>query len=398
MDRTKTVSLVAMLLLTVAVIGGLIHTSTEKQTITVEQHPTDDELSREDDVIVRNASQQLADDLELIVHRVDSLRGGDDQTHRLVIHVGGIEDHPTIVVPSGGSFGKIDSQAVSMLGFREQSSDGETLALALTSSPPGSRNVSIYLPTVSRIASMDGISFEFVLAHELGGIPLWNRDALERERNVTRQITTDYILARQAISEGIATKVGVEYTKMYGGNVDPSVLRPDGEDWRSRSMSAVYFEGYQYSSVKNLDSSIDAIDVNSTAAILHPNDNISVSNRPEEPFGEEFRERYDRVYSDRVGELLIRELLVSRGVTKQTAAAAAAGWRNGRLDRYAGGGRTATAWTTVWENQTERRAFVDTYGRAVTVERVDEFDTTLCDSSTRYLLVDGNRVTVFRCN
>lgn len=396
MRKTRLLLLVS--LLTVAAVGGVVHTTTEQQHLSVESNPADDRLSREDEVIVRNASEQLATDLELIVHRVDELRGGNDQIHRIVIHVGGMEDHSTSAVSTGGSFVNIGPQALSLVGFRGQSSDSDLQTLAVTSMRPGSRNVSIYLPTLSRLATLDGPSYEFVLAHELGHIPLRSREVRGQDRNVTRQITTDYILARRAISEGVATRVGVRYTERYGGSVDPSVFQPDDDGWRSRALSAVYFEGYRYASSETLNSTADAIEVNSTAAVLHPNESISVAERPEEPFGERFHRQYERVFSDRVGELLIRELLVSRGIDRQTAATAAAGWRNGRLDRYVGGGRTVTAWTTVWENQTERRAFLDAYREAVTVESVEQFDTERCGSDTRYVVIQDERVVVFRCN
>lgn len=361
----------------------------------VEPRESDDRLQREDEVIVRNASADFADDLRLIVHRVDDLRGGDDVRHRIVLEVGAIREEDAPGVTNREGFVTFDSAMIRFLGANPGQSDPPT-ALALLSNQPGTRNVTIQLPTVSRVRSIEGVSYQSLLAHELGGIPL---RTVQSDSGASRSVTADFILAQRAVGEGVANTVSERYVQRYNGNVDMSKYRPDADDpWKERVLTSVYFEGYQYADARDLTRVPRSGRLNTTAELLHPNLTLSISEPPAEPFDQSFRETYDRVASDRVGELAIRELLVARGLSTDRARRAAAGWRNGRLARYTGDGRLITAWTTAWADEDERAAFVTAYDEAIGLEVVERFENVTCDGETRYAIVRGDRVTIVRCS
>ena len=394
MDRKLT--LVAVGVLAVAAVALAVQPLTPADGVGVTPHESDDRLQREDEVIVHNASGELADDLRLIVHRVDDLRGGDDVRHRIVLRVGAITENQAPSVGSRQGFVTLDQGMVRFLRGDAQRSDDSPTALGLATPEAGTRNVTILLPPVERVRSIDGISYQFLLAHEVAGVPLHK---FSGTGNGSQSVTTDFILVHQGVGQGVANNVATRYVKRYGGGGSASVFRPDADDpWQERVLTSVYYEGYQYADAKNLTRVPRSGIPNTTAELLHPNLTLTVEEPPAEPFDQSFRETYDRVASDRIGELAIRELLVARRLSTDRARRAAAGWRNGRLTRYTGDGRLITAWTTAWADENERAAFVTAYDEAVGLDVVESFENVTCDDETRYAIVRGDRVTIVRCS
>jgi hypothetical protein len=259
---------------------------------------------------------------------------------------------------------------------------------------PGSRDVTVVLPSPDRLASIPAATYGRVIAHEMEHLPYRSVD--ERTISITRPIYTDTILANRAVREGVAEHTGARYVEMYGGDFDRSAPDPEGH-WRNRLTSALYYEGYRYAEATGLRENSGA-EITSTAELLHPTANRSPGRLPERQFARHLNGAADPTTTNRLGELLTRELLVSRGERPTRASEIAAGWRNGRVDRYDTPNGTVTAWTTVWASQTAATAFVRVYEANVPVTRAASFDREQCVSADRLLLVDERRVTVVRCS
>ncbi|MEZ3143948.1 hypothetical protein [Halobaculum sp. MBLA0143] len=249
------------------------------------------------------------------------------------------------------------------------------------------------------MAEIDGMSYSFLVAHELGGASLRARTDEPGGREAPSEVTTDYVLARRGISEGMASYVGYEYVERYGGTFDPRVLRPERTDHpHDRVAQWMYYEGYEFAKARSGPSKHDPIDVRSTHRLLFPGVDSGPEALPNSSFAEQLDGASDPVLTDRPGALVVRTALVSRGVGLDRAEETVAGWRNGRVDRYLAEGTIVSVWTTVWANETAATTFARVYETNVPVTRADSFDSDECQSTERLLLVDDRRVTVVRCS
>lgn len=381
----STLGVVLVATAVVAVVGT--------QDASVTSHPTDEQLQREDNVVVRNASEELAADLKLITHRADTIAGNDGTVSNLTLVVGGSQRFSRSE-PRVGTIPRLNGPQRRTAGFNQDAPESGSEPLAVVSAEPGSRNVTVALPTPARLESIPTVAYGSVIAHEMEHLPYPSLD--KRDISITRPIYTDTILANRAVQEGVAEHTGARYVEMYGGKFERSAPEPENH-WRTRLTSALYYEGYQYAEATNLRDSNEA-SITSTSELLHPTANRSPGALPDQQFARHLNGATDPTTTNRLGELLTRELLVSRGERPTRASEVAAGWRNGRVDRYDTPDGTVTAWTTVWANQTAATAFVRVYEANVPVTRAASFDREQCVSTDRLLLVDERRVTVVRCS
>jgi hypothetical protein len=387
----KSVGVLAVFGILLAVVGVVAVVETEPTSVT--PHSTDEQLQREDTVTVVNASGELAADLRLITHRADALAGNDDTVSNFTLVVGGSRRFSS-PEPRVGTVPRLNRTQRRTAGFNQTVPESRSGPLALVDAEPGSRDVTVVLPSPDRLASIPAATYGRVIAHEMEHLPYRSVD--ERTISITRPIYTDTILANRAVREGVAEHTGARYVEMYGGDFDRSAPDPEGH-WRNRLTSALYYEGYRYAEATGLRENSGA-EITSTAELLHPTANRSPGRLPERQFARHLNGAADPTTTNRLGELLTRELLVSRGERPTRASEIAAGWRNGRVDRYDTPNGTVTAWTTVWASQTAATAFVRVYEANVPVTRAASFDREQCVSADRLLLVDERRVTVVRCS
>lgn len=376
-------------------------TDTKANDIVVTDQPSDGALQREDEVIVENASEQVAENLTLIVHRVDALAKNDDTFSRITLRVGGIESRPDGQTSLGRRLPTASSTSLRAVGFSKTRATPSRKPLAVVSNDPSTPNVTVLLPTLERVQTTPGLSYEFVVAHELGGAIVTLHD--EFDGNLTRtgpiQTTTDSLLARQAVNEGIANNVGAQYVERYRGTFNPEIVFSVSSDahWLTHVSDATYLSGYRYAAANSLRNP-STVSVNTTAAVLHPGANRFVREPPIAIVPQWIDSPGEPTATDRLGELVLRELLITNGVSPTSAGEVAAGWRNGRVDSYDTPNGTVTAWTTIWTDQSATRAFTNAYGANVPVTPAESFERERCLSAERLLLVDGQRVTVVRCS
>ena len=397
-----TVAAIIVLLVTgslAVVVGfGTHDENRDPTTVSVPPHPDDSQLQREDEVVVENASERLAANLSLIVHRVDALVGGDGIRSRYVLEVGGsrsLGERPRF---ASEKFYLMTAASQRLMGFPESRSKRDSGPFALASSPPGSRNATISLPLPRQVTADSGVSYAFILAHEVGNVVNVSRIP---DRDLPETPLTDAALAYTALNEGSATRVGQRYVQKYGGEFDPEEMAPDPDDpWRTRVTAQLYYEGYQYTAARQLNGSQRAA-VSSTAEILHPGANRTAWQLPETTFDRRLEGVSEPTTTNRAGELMVDALLVARGTPPSRAERVAAGWRNGRIDQYDTEERTVAVWTTEWANETAAASFTETYATRVPATRVEGFDEEFnagdCGSNTRLVAQTGDRVQVVSC-
>lgn len=372
---------------------------TEPGVASVSDRPSDDTLQREDEVIVENASDPLAADLRLIVHRVDALAGDDDTFSRIILRVGEVDRTDGERTPVSRRFPTTSEPALRAVGFPNLDGVPAGTPAAVVSNDPRTPNVTVLLPAPQWVRTTPRFSYEFLLGHELGGRTATLHDRVDSVGAGGGRLYTDTLLARLAVNEGVASYVGAQYVERYGGAFDPAaVLEPEPDShWANRVESAAYASGYRYAAANDLREP-SAARVNTTASVLHPTANRSLGSLPERTVAVSTDALGEPTETDRLGELLVRELLVAVGHSQSDASETAAGWRNGRIDRYDTPNGTVTVWTTVWANETAAATFARVYETNVSTTRVGSFDRGQCGSTERLLLVDGRRVTVVRCS
>lgn len=271
-------------------------------------------------------------------------------------------------------------------------------SLGHTAFSPSGGPIRIFLANETVVRNVSWISYEGLVAHELAhAIDDSHLRSSASAANVTAEVrrTTDWLLASRAISEGSATYVAERYVRKYGGELNVSKLGRDARNWRHRTLVSVYSEGYRYSEKAHVTSS-RGNRVNSTARILHPTETTTVTGFPPRPTLS--MDSLERVRTDRIGELFLRETLTSKGVDPERAAAAARGWTNDRMDYYRANGSTVITWRVTWRTADERAEFVETYDAVYDYERVDALGSVSCREPGRYLTVSEQTVTILSCS
>lgn len=393
-EKRLTLAVLAAILVVAAV--GLATVSQEQNTrqFEVTAHPTDNDLQREDAVIVSDQLAEFEHELRLLTHRVDALRDGDTTTHRIEFRLG---SQDTSTTRDASRLVRLRGRELDTIGIEGQSGGvPDSTATAYTRLSPGSPNVTIVLPKPGRVPELGDTSYSFLVVHELAGIPL---DRPTVTTGGEQRVTTDRILARRGVSEGAASHLGAEYIERYGGTFESSIFRPKRDDHpHDRIVQWTYYEGYEFAEVEDVTESEDALNVRSTRALLTPSVDDRVRGLPNSSFAERLDGVSNSTYTDRPGPLVVRTTLTSRGVSLDRAHETVVGWRNGRVDRYLVEGTIVSTWTTVWANETAATDFVSIYETNVPVTRAESFDREQCVSAERLLLVDDRRVTVVRCS
>lgn len=280
----------------------------------------------------------------------------------------------------------VNSRSRSSLGHMELSSDDS--------------QIEIFLANESVVKSIPWISYEGLATHEMSDA-IRATVAMSMSRNVTanRQATalqtTDAILARQALSNGVSLYVSDLYVRRHGGHLNASALSATEKNWKRQVVQSVYYYGYRYAEQTNRRTVHETTPPNSTTQILHPNETRSVTGFPLRP--NLSMDSLEHVRTDRIGELFIRAALRSKGVSPTRAAAVADGWTNDRMDYFRANGSTVVSWRVTWENADERAEFVETYDSVYQSKQVKSLRSVSCDVPGRYLAISKKTVTVVEC-
>jgi len=336
-------------------------------------------------------------DYERMAARVEEIKG--TQLERNVSMCVEREEGGIDTTPNQGQFARIGEPGLSFFGLdmtpnsRERSSLGHT-SVSLNGGP-----VKIFLANESVVENVSWISYEGLVAHELSDasrIPKEISDNVARNERATPPQTTDGLLSQQALANGVSLYVADRYVEQYGGHLNVSVLDTNESNWKRRVVQSAYFSGYRYSVQTNQQSIPETSTPNSTAEILHPTREIDVVRLPERP--NLSIDSVEHAKTDRVGELFLRGTFRSKGVSAERAAAAAAGWTNGRMDYYRGNGSTVVTWRVMWQNTSEMTQFVETYDAIYDYEQKESIHFVDCQESGRYLITSEKTVTILLCS
>lgn len=345
-----------------------------------------------------SACEQLPDyDYERMVARVEEIKGMQLERNLSICveqTTGGID-----TTPESSRFARVEEPGLAFFGLdatvnsRQRSSLGHT-SVSLNGGP-----IKILLANETVVENVSWISYEALVAHELSDalrIPGKFADNAAGNERATRPRTTDAILARQALANGVSMHVAHLYVERYGGHLNVSALNAGERNWKRRVVQSVYYAGYRYSERTGQRTVPKTSRLNSTAQILHPSETIDVTTLPDEP--DLTTNALERVRTDRVGESFLRGALRSKGISFERASAAAEGWTNDRMDYYRANGSTVVTWRVRWQSADELAEFVETYDAVYDYERVDSLRTVDCERSDRYLTTSEETVTVLSCN
>lgn len=334
-------------------------------------------------------------DYERMVERVEEMKGRQLKRNLTICteqSAGGIDTTPS------RTFARITEPGLSFFGLDATTNAGQRSSLGHTTFSPSGGPIEIFLADQTVVENVSWISYEALVAHELSDaikVPRTvTNDATVNERESTR-LTTDEILARQALANGVSMYVADLYVDQYGGHLNVSALDADERNWKRRVVQSAYAAGYRDSERTDRRTVPTAGRPNSTARILHPNETVSVTGLPPRP--NLSMDSLERVRTDRIGELFLREAFESEGLSAERAAAAADGWTNDRMDYYRANGSTVLTWRVTWEDADERTEFVEAYGAVYDYRRADAFEAVDCGGAGRYLAASGNSVTVLSC-
>lgn len=350
----------------------------------------------------QNVSAEVCEELpnydyERMLSRVEEIKGA--QMRRNVTLCTEQSSTGIDTTPAGGQFARVEESGLTFFELDTNlRSDGRS-SLGHTEFSPSSGQIEIFLANESVVENVPWISYETLVVHELS-------DAIEvtastsrsetADAQATKPQTTDAILARQSLSNGISLYVSDRYARQYDGYLNASALHRKESDWRRQVVQSVYYFGYRYSVHADSTSIVKTGRLNSTAQILHPNETRSVTGTPPKP--NLSVDSLEHVRTDRIGELFLRETLRSKGISPDRAAAAADGWVNDRMDYYHANGSSIVSWRVTWQNADERAEFVEAYDAVYEYEQVDSTEAVRCGEPGRYLTISEKTVSVVQCS
>lgn len=233
--------------------------------------------------------------------------------------------------------------------------------------------VQVYLMSRAGLDRFD-TSQELVLAHELTHALQFQHGLLAARVPALAErlgeVTTDTRLTYRSVVEGDAMLVTETYRERYAPDASYAEYPrpvPDRGRWQAAVSTAPYTVGPTYLRTVGLDPASRTAALReppaSSRGLLHPEAptrNVSVPAGPAEAGA------FGRYRSDTVGELALRQTLTVAGLDRETAATAARGWLDGRMDYYRrSDGDRAVRWTTRWADPAEARAFLAAYRRVV---------------------------------
>lgn len=344
-----------------------------------------------------SACDSLPDyDYERMVERVEEIKGTRLERNLSICteqSSQGIDTTPS------RQFARIGASGLSLFGLDPTTDSRKRSSLGYTEFSPSGGPVAVFLANESVVENVSSwVSYEGLVAHELSHAVELRGEVPENataNRQTTMRLTTDEILARQAVSNGVAMHVTELYVERYGGWQNVSALAGDAGNWKRQVVQSVYASGYRYAERTDRRTVPRRNRPNSTAQILHPNETVTVTELPARP--DLSMDSLKHVRTDRVGELFLRETFESEGLGTERAAAAADGWANDRMDYYRANGSTVVTWRVVWESTDDRAEFLDAYDTVYDYRRVDAVQSVDCGESGRYLAPSGNAVAVVSC-
>ncbi|WP_157971715.1 hypothetical protein [Halorussus litoreus] len=343
------------------------------------------------------ACESLPDyDYERLVVRVEEIKGMELERNVSICveqTAGGID-----TTPNRGRFAYVGKPGLSFFGLDAATNSGQRSSLGYTEFSPDGGAIEIFLANESVVENVPWISYEALLVHELSHaveLPPPTASNASTDGRMVGPRTTDELLARQAVSNGVAMYVADFYVERYGGHLNVSALDVGHQNWKRRVSQSVYHAGFLYSEQTDWRTVPGPGRVNSTAQLLHPGETTNATGFPLRP--KLSMDSLNHVRTDRVGELFLRETFESRGVDAERAAAAAGGWTNDRMDYYRANGSSVVTWHVTWQNASERAEFVETYDEGYDYERVDALRDVDCRAPGRYLITADKSVTVVAC-
>ena len=301
--------------------------------------------------------------------------------------------------PDGDRFARVEKSGLALFGLNADANSESRSSLGHTEFSPSGGPIEIYLANESVVENVSWISYEGLVAHELSdAVEASAATARDSTANGTAAIprTTDAILARQSLSNGVSLYVSHLYVEQYGGRLSVAGLYAGEKNWKRRIVQSVYDAGYRYSEQINQRTVPETNLPNSTAAILHPNETWRVTGTPARP--NLSIAPLEHVRTDRVGELFLRATLRSKGVDPERAVVAADGWSNDRMDYYSANGTAVVTWRVQWQSADERAEFLEAYDAAYDFERVNSLRSVGCGEPGRYLSTSEETVTVVQCS
>ena len=303
--------------------------------------------------------------------------------------------------PDGGRFARVGKSGLAFFGLDADANSKRRSSLGHTEFSPSGGPIAVFLANESVVENVSWISYEALVAHELSDAIAASASTARSSRSsangrATVPRTTDAILARQALSNGVSLHVSKLYVQRHGGRLNVSGLHAGDENWKRRVVQSAYYFGYRYSERSDRRTVREATVLNSTAGILHPNETRSVGGALARP--KLSTESLVHVRTDRVGELFLRATFESKGVRPERATVVADGWTNDRMDYYRANGSSVVTWRVQWRSAGERAEFVETYTAVYDYERVNSLRSVGCGESGRYLVAAEKTVTVVRCS
>ncbi|WP_423746444.1 hypothetical protein V5735_18560 (plasmid) [Haladaptatus sp. SPP-AMP-3] len=301
--------------------------------------------------------------------------------------------------PNGGRFARVDEAGLTFFELDATINSRQRSSLGHTTFSPSGGPIEIYLANETVVENVTWISYEGLVTHELSDAIEASEatavDGSSNERAATIR-TTDAILAREAVANGISLYVSDLYIEQYGGHLNVSALNTDDRNWKRQVVQSVYYSGYRYSKQTDQRATPESDRPNSTAQILHPDESIHVHGYPLRP--NLSMNSLDHIQTDRIGELFLRETFRSKGVSSDRATTAADGWTNDRMDYFRANDSTIVTWRVTWENTDEMTEFLETYNEVYDYERVDSLRSITCGKPSRYLTTSEKTVTVVSCS
>ena len=300
--------------------------------------------------------------------------------------------------PVGNRFAGVEAAGLALFELNDTTDTSARTSLGHISFVPGGNHVEVTLANERVVENVSWISHEALVAHELSdAIYASSLSASANESNEQPRVrrTTDYLLAKQAFTNGISMYVADIYVQKYGGHLNVTSLRDGDSNWKLQVVESLYYWGYRYASQQDVRNHTTGEKITKTAQLLHPADSFSDASTPERPsLG---MRNVQHVRTDSVGELFILNVFRVKGVQPRTAVRAADGWVADRMDYYRRNGTEFVTWRTVWKDRAERDEFLSAYERAYDFTEVDSVRAVDCNAPGRYLDTNRNDVTIVQC-
>lgn len=308
-------------------------------------------------------------DPESVLRSVERLRGLE-ATGPIVVHEYGDTDERLLDVAD--EFGAIRPSGAKALQLYSNGSSDRTLPYGYT--VPNDGKIHVHLMNETDLADY-GLSQRVVLAHELTHALQFQHEIITPTREEFREHfgewTTDARLVSTSMYEGDAMVVTAQYHERTEGtefDIERYNETLPHAAWPRSLGGTPYYYGHAYFASRDMTPEMRTEAIRepppSSRGLLHadpagaPEPSAYGSADLPDPGWLSTDDSLSRLSTDRLGELAIRHTFRINGFAYPEAAAAAAGWTDGRMYYFrTDGGTDAVYWTTAWENDSEARAF-----------------------------------------